>query len=172
MDKKRILIMSDSHQRIENALRAIEQAGEIDLMIHAGDVGMDYLALSNACRVYNYIIQGNNDIYYPLPKHAIFQLGKYNVYVNHGHRLGVDYGTNSLEYKALEYGCNIAIYGHTHKPYFHKDDEMMVLNPGSITLPRQGDRKKTYMIMNIDDAGEAHVTLCYLDDPGANKVLC
>ena len=37
-----------------------------------------------------------------------------------------------------------------------------VLNPGSLSFPRQDGRRPSYMLMEIDREGEAHYTVNYL----------
>ena len=39
---------------------------------------------------------------------------------------------------------------------------LTVLNPGSLSFPRQEGRRPSYMLMDLDDEGEAHFTTCYL----------
>ena len=36
---------------------------------------------------------------------------------------------------------------------------MIVLNPGSLSYPRQADRKGTYVVMTLDEDGEAKFRL-------------
>lgn len=47
------------------------------------------------------------------------------------------------------------MFGHTHKPYLETKDGVTILNPGSLSYPRQEGRRPSYMIMDIDEAGEA-----------------
>ena len=54
------------------------------------------------------------------------------------------------------------MFGHTHKPYLDTEDGITILNPGSLSYPRQEGRRPSYMIMTIDEAGEAHYEICYL----------
>ncbi len=56
-------------------------------------------------------------------------------------------------------GYDIVMYGHTHVPKISVGEKLTVLNPGSISYPRQEGRKKTFMIMNLDQNGEAHYSL-------------
>ena len=55
------------------------------------------------------------------------------------------------------------MFGHTHQPYLHYADKLTVLNPGSISYPRQDGRKPSYIMMEIDREGEAHYTINYLE---------
>ena len=48
------------------------------------------------------------------------------------------------------------MYGHTHVPYIEIGDDVTILNPGSISYPRQPGRKPTFLIMEIDEEGQAH----------------
>ena len=54
------------------------------------------------------------------------------------------------------------MFGHTHKPYMEEDNELLVLNPGSLSLPRQEGHRPTYIVMEIADDGQISSELCYL----------
>ena len=41
------------------------------------------------------------------------------------------------------------MFGHTHRPYLDQGKEITVLNPGSVSYPRQEGRKGSYMIMEM-----------------------
>lgn len=56
----------------------------------------------------------------------------------------------------------IARFGHTHKPYLERRGDLTVLNPGSLSFPAPGGQTPSYMLMDLDDEGEAHFTTCYL----------
>jgi hypothetical protein len=75
----------------------------------------------------------------------------------------VHFGLNTIRYKALENGCDIAMFGHTHVPLLDEGDDVTILNPGSLTYPRQPGRKKTFMIMNIDDDGNVSYVMDSID---------
>ena len=58
------------------------------------------------------------------------------------------------------------MFGHTHRPYFDIDKsgekELITLNPGSLSYPRQEGHRPSYMLMKIDDNGEARFEQHYL----------
>ena len=83
--------------------------------------------------------------------------------MTHGHYYGVSMGTSVLEEEALARGFNVAMYGHTHRPEIEIKDDITILNPGSLSYPRQYGRKPSYIIMEIDSRGEAHYTIHYLE---------
>lgn len=147
---RRILIVSDSHGRNDNIKKAIEKARQFDLMIHLGDVGPDYLQVERMSGVPTYMVAGNNDYGGFLRDMSVIYIGSHKVLLTHGHRQGVHLGVDRLRYLALENECDIAMYGHTHVPFLEEGD-VTIINPGSISLPRQIGHKKTFAIMELDD---------------------
>lgn len=149
---KRILVISDSHGRNENVKKAVDKAGKIDMMIHLGDVGANYPEVERMCGMPTYLVAGNCDYSDGvLKERVILTVGGHKIYATHGHRQGVNFGLNNLAYTAMQNDCDIAMYGHTHVPFLDEDGECTVLNPGSISLPRQENHKKTFMIMTVND---------------------
>lgn len=154
----KILVVSDSHGRDEDVKGVMEQVEDFDMLIHCGDVehGEDYIrALTEKPVV---IVAGNNDFYSDLPDKEIVEVEGYRILVTHGHQFGVNFGTDRLEQYCREYHIQVAMFGHIHKPYLQIEDDITILNPGSISYPRQRDRKQTYLVMEIDEKGEAHYT--------------
>ena len=70
----------------------------------------------------------------------------------------------ALRKEARARGFDIAMFGHTHRPYLEMEEDLTLLNPGSLSYPRQDGRKPSYMIMEIDSAGKAHFTLNYFEN--------
>ena len=54
------------------------------------------------------------------------------------------------------------MYGHTHKPVVDVGENLIAVNPGSLTYPRQVGRKPSYIIMDLDEQGKAHFEIRYL----------
>lgn len=147
----RVLVVSDSHGRNENVKRAIEKAGKFDIMIHLGDVGTAYREVERMAGVPTYIVAGNNDFSRELLDRNIIEIGGHRIFATHGHRQSVHFGVERLYYLALENGCDIVMYGHTHVPYLEEADDVTILNPGSLTYPRQEGHEKTFVVMTIED---------------------
>ncbi|MBR3832938.1 MAG: metallophosphoesterase [Lachnospiraceae bacterium] len=157
---RRVLIVSDSHGNNDNVREAIKKAGKIDLMIHLGDVGRDYLEVERMSGVPTYIVAGNNDYGRGLRDMCIIYIGEHKCLLTHGHRQHVHFGVDRLRYLALENECDIAMYGHTHVPFLEEaSEDVTILNPGSISLPRQIGHEKTFLIMEIDD--EENITYTF-----------
>lgn len=156
------LIVSDTHKRNDNYFKVLEAVSPVDLVIHCGDVeGSEYL-IENAAGCRTEIVAGNNDFFSELPMEREFYIGKYRVWVTHGHNYYVSMGNQMLKEEARSRGVNIVCYGHTHRPVIDMDGGVIALNPGSLSYPRQDGRKPSYILMDIDREGEAHFTLRYL----------
>ena len=54
-----------------------------------------------------------------------------------------------LKYKALEFGANIVLYGHTHIGKIDFKEGIWFINPGSASLPR--DIGKSFAIIYIEE---------------------
>lgn len=154
----KILVVSDSHGRDQDVKGVIEQVKDFDLLIHCGDVegGEDYIRAITDRPVI--MVAGNNDFRSDLPLQEQVEIGDYRILVTHGHHFFVNMGVETLEEYCIQNGFNVVMFGHTHKPYLEIGEEVTILNPGSISYPRQTDRKQTFLVMEIDREGEAHYT--------------
>lgn len=158
----RILIVSDTHGKHTNLEIVLEKLKPLDMLIHLGDAEREeyYIEAIAECPVE--IIAGNNDFFSQLPREKEIQIGKYKVLLTHGHYYYVSVGTEPLCKEAVARGADIVMFGHTHRPCIEYKDNLVALNPGSLSYPRQEGHKPSYILMEIDRDGEAHYTLNYL----------
>ena len=158
----KVLIVSDTHRRNENYIKVLEQVSPVDMVIHCGDIeGSEYLIAQSA----GYPVQmvtGNNDFFSDLPREKEFNVGRYKVWLTHGHNYYVSMSNENLKHEARMHGVDIVIYGHTHKPVVDIEGDIIAVNPGSLTYPRQENRKPSYIIMELDREGKVHFTINYL----------
>ena len=158
----RILIVSDTHRRIKPLQDVLEKIGPLDMLIHLGDSEGQDLYIREIAGCPCHIVAGNCDYGGSLPLEEVITIGKYQALLTHGHRYVVSATTVILADKAANYGCQIAMYGHTHVPEIKYERGVTLLNPGSLSLPRQSNLRGSYILMEIDREGEAHYTICYL----------
>ena len=158
----RILIVSDTHRHDDNLEKVLEMVGPLDCMIHLGDAegSEDYYEQIVDCPMH--IVSGNNDFFCDLPREEEFLLGKYRVLITHGHYYYVSLDTQETRRQAVSRGVDIVMFGHTHRPCLEIGEEVTVLNPGSLSYPRQEGRRPSYILMELDNMGEAHYEICYL----------
>lgn len=158
----RVLIVSDTHRHNDNYFKVLERVSPVDMIIHCGDVeGSEYAICEGAgCPVM--AVVGNNDFFSDLPRELVFNVGKYKVWVTHGHNFYVSMGNEMLKQEAKARGMDIVIYGHTHRPVIEEEGDIIAINPGSLTYPRQEGKRPSYIMMETDRDGNAHFTLNFL----------
>jgi putative phosphoesterase len=54
-------------------------------------------------------------------------------------------------HQADQLGVDVLIVGHTHQPMAERFGTTLVVNPGSTTEPRQGDRQRTFAIIDLNN---------------------
>lgn len=148
----KVLVVSDSHGRHDLLRKAIGQEAPIDMLIHAGDIEGDLDKILGPKREYVvHAVAGNMDWSNSLESAELFDMAGHKVFLTHGHRYGVSYTLSKLRDTAEECGADVAIYGHTHMPALDEQNDIMLLNPGSVAKPRQAGLKKTYAVITIND---------------------
>jgi len=157
----KILVVSDTHGKDGNLFHTLQKIGPIDLLIHLGDICRSdkYIKSIAPCPVE--MVCGNNDFFTNIPKEKVITIGDYSVFLTHGHKYGVYYGTQQIKEAAKAKQADIVMFGHTHIPMIDLSDDIWAVNPGSLALPRQRGGIPTYIIMDIDRIGKAHFTLNY-----------
>lgn len=158
----RILIVSDTHRHNENYFKILEKTGPYDMVIHCGDAEGSEYAISEGAGCETKIVLGNNDFFSGLPKEIETQIGKYKVLITHGHTYYVSMNRELIKQDAVQRGFDIVMFGHTHRPVIDIGKDIIAINPGSLSYPRQDGHRPSYIIMEIDRFGEAHFTLNYL----------
>lgn len=158
----KILIVSDTHKAHIALEKALKTEQPIDMLIHLGDVegGADYIEAIADCPTH--ILAGNNDFFCDLPQEEEFIVEGNHIFITHGHYYYVAMGEGDLIKEAKGRGADIVMYGHTHKPSLHEAEGLTVLNPGSISYPRQADRRASYIVMTIDENGKPYFELKYV----------
>lgn len=158
----KILIVSDTHGKHENLEILLEQVAPIDLLIHLGDAEgcEDYIEALAECPIE--IVSGNNDFFSMLPREKELQLGKYKILITHGHYYYVNEGIREIQTEAVSRDCDIVMFGHTHRPVIDYGKNVITINPGSLTYPRQEGKRPSYILMDLDEDGNANFDLEYL----------
>ena len=159
----KILIVSDTHRHNDNYYEVLKRVGQVDMVVHCGDTEGSEARLCEAAGCSVEMVQGNNDFFSPMPKEKEFEIGKYKVWLTHGHNYYVAMNYEMIKREARARDIDIIMCGHTHKPVVDIGNDLTLINPGSISYPRQENRKPSYILMEIDTAGEAHYTINYID---------
>ncbi len=159
----RILVISDTHRKLENLERLLKTLGPIDMLIHLGDVEGQELIIQDMISCPFYVIAGNNDYFSVLPKEMELDICGKKVLLTHGHRYLVSQGTERVKEEAVARGMDIVMFGHSHKPVIDIDKEITAVSPGSLSYPRQNGRKPSYLMIRVDERGNFHYQIEYMD---------
>lgn len=127
-------LISDTHGLLRSDVAAA--FGDVDLILHAGDVGsLDVLVELRALAPVRAVYGNVDDPWTPgLEETHWLTIEGWSLVVTHGHLL------RRLTPHALlsHFDADIIVYGHTHRPLVHRADGRLVLNPGAAG-PRRFD---------------------------------
>ena len=159
----KILIVSDTHGRHSAFDKALKEAGKIDALVHLGDTegGEDYIEAVCGCPAY--VLAGNNDFFSDNLREMEVVFGTKKAFMTHGHYYYVSLGPERIIEEGKMRNADIVMFGHTHKPFLEMIDGMIVLNPGSLSYPRQEGRKGSYIMMEIEPDCNVKCEIKYLD---------
>ena len=160
----KILVVSDTHRKDDNLKLVLSEECPLDMLIHLGDAeGSEHFIpdwVNPECRME--MVLGNNDFFSRLDREREIDIAGHKAFITHGHYYGVSMGSEGLVDEAKSRGCDIAMYGHTHRPFLDVIDGVTVLNPGSLSYPRQEGRRPSYMIIHVDADGKMDYQQKYL----------
>lgn len=138
-------ILSDTHMMKKFMDKAIPYLKKCNLIIHAGDNFSDSKYIHNMTGIDIMAVKGNCD-FEDVEEELIFEVEGKTIFLCHGDK----YGTDILEEKAKKCGADVVIFGHTHTPLQIEKDDILYINLGSVSLPRQV-KYKSFIIMDIQD---------------------
>ncbi len=148
----RLVVISDSHGQGAVVDKIIRRESEAEIIIFLGDVTGD---IEDFVYEYTdkkfYIVSGNCDYFSQYPYSTVAKVGGANIFITHGHTLGVKSGIGGLAQAAKQQNCTIALYGHTHVPDIKYVDGLYVVNPGSCARSRDGGN--SYAVIDIRENG-------------------
>ena len=158
----KILVISDTHHDIEKAVAVYKKLENIDLVIHCGDYvedAEDFRARTGAKVAF---VSGNCDRSFDEKDYMLVETEAGDLFVTHGHMHGVSHSQEKIFYCAAEAGCVAAIYGHTHIPVNTEWEGIHLINPGSLSRPRDNSSGSFAIIETRDDYFSSKIH--YYDD--------
>lgn len=152
----KIGVIADTHGDLVGWQKVIEEIfSDVDMIIHAGDLfnygprnpmpeGFapgDLVQEMNGLEIPLVVVRGNCDsdvddsvVNFPVQSpFALVQIGSLRIVVNHGDKLSDEEKVDL----AKRWRANIFISGHTHRPKLAREGDVVFLNPGSPSLPKE-----------------------------------
>jgi len=133
----RIIVVSDSHGDVFALRSVIQRQSAAAMLIHLGDGESDMREVEGCLGLMRAVqLRGNCDLGSTAPASCVEFAGDKKIYCTHGYAEMVKYGFSVLEQKAREQGAVVALFGHTHEPFYEYREGLHLFNPGSL---RQDD---------------------------------
>ncbi|MEM3588102.1 MAG: metallophosphoesterase [Candidatus Jordarchaeaceae archaeon] len=138
-------IMSDSHDRIEAVRAAIEKFNleRVDLVLHAGDIVSPFTVKEFGklnCKII--CVKGNNDGDLVALRMFLEKVGgelKGDFFISEvgGKKIVLTHGVwpEVVEALIISGKYDVVISGHSHEASIRKQDNVLVINPGSCSYP-------------------------------------
>jgi len=145
----KVLVISDSHGDREILVELVERyKDKVDQIFHCGDS-----ELEATDPVWDSVmtVRGNMDFTDEYKLTQIADVKNERIFMAHGHRFNVNHGMQELVYAAQAENADYAFFGHTHQAKCEKINNIVVLNPGSISEPRGHYQVPTYAIVESDE---------------------
>ena len=149
----KIVVFSDSHGNPMPLKKIIKANQDADMFIHLGDGEGDVEEISKAIEDKRFLhVTGNCDWQSKCSYEKIAICNGRRIFCSHGHRYGVKGGLAMLIDNAKASQADIALFGHTHCPVVDYLDGIYVMNPGSVSFPRDFE-PPSYGIIDITEDG-------------------
>lgn len=148
----RITVISDTHRDFNALYDIVTQNLHSDMFIHLGDGENEYEDVRNIYPDKAFLfVKGNND-WKDCPVYRVFTYGGHKFYLTHGHSFDRHSVYDFLAVTARANNCDVALFGHTHIPFYEIINNVHVFNPGSASSPR-GRSEPSYGVITISDSG-------------------
>ncbi|GAB2022442.1 metallophosphoesterase [Pseudolactococcus yaeyamensis] len=153
-----IIVMSDSHgeSKIVQEIKTRYQ-DRATAIIHCGDSELD---ATDPIWEGITVVRGNCDFDGGFPETEVVHTKYGNIFVTHGHLHGVNFGLTRLMFGACENNAYMALFGHLHTPIATIEEDVLCLNPGSVSQPRGHHNIKMYAII---EPNQDSYRISYLD---------
>jgi len=134
----RVAVFADTHHSFKWLPLAADRLGKVDLLFHLGDFAIDAERIAADLGNVPYCsVRGNNDDGTVYPERRIERVEDTWIMLIHGHKF---YNLYHMANTARDNHCVAVLFGHTHEPLLRADGEILIVNPGSLSLPRSGSK--------------------------------
>ena len=108
-------------------------------------------------------VKGDYDLDVSLPEQKMIQIGEFKIGIIHGHQVLPSGDINSLSNIQRQLGCNILVSGFTHELSIKVKDNVLYINPGSISgafSPSIKDNSPSFILLALQ--GDIAIIYSYI----------
>ena len=155
---KRVGVISDTHGYLDP--RVAEIFSNVDLIIHAGDIGPPEILSRLEAIAPITAVRGNTDFGLPCPETEITTLADTKIVVHHIVTPGQEF--QPIQATLIRERPRVVIFGHTHRQFRQELNSILYLNPGYAGRPRPGT-DRSVAILTIQEGSSLDVDFKSLD---------
>ena len=153
----KIAVISDSHGSVKNLRSLLPRLGQVDALWHLGDCVEDAPRLADMLNCGYVSVRGNCDPFSDLPLTQVIDWHGKRFLLLHGHTVA---GRLHLLYAAREQRADAVLFGHSHVASIETADDVLLINPGSLSRPRSGYGPSIALLTLSEDALNAELLFC------------
>lgn len=141
---EKVIVMSDTHGNQKYLRRVLEQENSYDYIFHLGDFYEDMD--ENPDLFENAILKRVPGIFNKrylsgsLPKTELVEILNWKFLLVH-------FINDAIK---LKNKTDIILFGHTHNPYYSKEEETHLINPGHLKQAHHRDSDASYLVMEVE----------------------
>jgi putative phosphoesterase len=127
LEARRVGLISDTHNMLRP--QVFDVFKDVDVILHAGDVGDDDILDELESIAPVYAVRGNTDRFDSprLPESRDLVISGVKVHVSHGHEVGA----KPITLMAAYGDADVIVYGHTHRELITEVEGKLIVNPGA-----------------------------------------
>lgn len=152
----KILLISDTHGSLYRVGEILKRLPDTDMIFHCGDYQKDAEELQDIFGTPTVSVRGNSDGCHERDIQVV-ETPAGRILLTHGHMEIVQLDYDRLLYLAEENQCIAACFGHTHRAVCEKTDGIWVVNPGSLSEPRDGTDGTCAVLLAEEDGLQVEI---------------
>ncbi|MFQ7011096.1 MAG: YfcE family phosphodiesterase [Clostridia bacterium] len=149
----KILVIGDTHGQLNKIREIFPKLTNLDLIAHTGD-HLEDSALEREFGIPVVAVKGNCDGSYECND---FEINRPTGRILRMVICRTSYRLDNLYYKAMEENCKAVFFGHTHKALVTEEDGIYLVNPGSLSQPRDDSDGSYAIVRTSPDSFEASI---------------
>lgn len=146
----KMLVVSDSHWENEILEKITNKYPTMDFYIHCGDSSLK--ATDPLIEKYHVVLGNHDEDHFPIQ--MIVEVGTKKCLIIHGHKHNVYNNYEMVEEFMKKNDIALCCHGHTHIPTIYRNENRVIINPGSVMMNRASYGYGTYAIITIEDTIE------------------
>lgn len=145
---KKIGVLSDTHGHLDPKIP--ELFAGVDIILHAGDIGLPWLILELEEIAPVTAVAGNTDVGLEYKDTELVELEGRRFLLHHA--VDVNAPSDKVKRRIIRENPDVVVFGHTHKRFCETIGQTLYFNPGYAGKPRF-NLPRSVAVLTCDDKG-------------------